>query len=1320
MADLSLPISTPPRMTPSPVPSASSISSTNSNVTRSRVLAAKAAFESGNVNGANADKKESERRKDLLKLEEGRRVSMNREEIMRLGENANAERLQRLSTIDLPAFSYTSPTSPLSPSRHASRRSSLSSSLSFAPPESPLLSKSPVDLTSEPEEILSPSLTSPSLATGSLTSKNLASVAGLPPKSPLRGLREQSPATEPASTSTHTNTNGAGHHRSQTTETIIAPPTGIGIGEREGGGGYKHKKKASVSDLSFPSSGASGGGEKTPTLQPSTPVATAHNLKASRSSKEKERSDTSSIPIPPIPDDPPLLGTGSRTPRTSTSSIGGAAAVRPPKSPKRSLTARSGASASIASKASLEREREREMQMEKDRHDFTPGDEREWMSRVGGLLGLNGLNLSSPPSAEAQRRSVLARSGSVMSKGGGGGGGHGGRAEERERERENEEIRLLAVSAAMTELSMSVGEIQILIFEIQEMRHATSNKEDLDYADITSISPILAPTPHRTPSRKNRPSTGPQAEETNSDVSALPGSIPASPLKPTSSSASYPGMGGEETAGSGKGTVDDALMRLDERLDAVALEFQALEERVSPLLASEGGGEEKEFVRKKRAALLREWENAQKDAETLTEELREDRWLTVFRTVGQQAEEMMGSLEKVVEQCRGVRVRNFKGSKNIFLDRDKQEGGDWKKEVEGFVGLNKNFRLKKKFYTPSCDRVLKILEKGIKERSTRNGEVLRRFADMKARWKALGERMERIERDLDTVEAMAVEACRVKKDKVEGLDMTVKEKEDKKSSTSSHTPSAKSSSLLSAPGTPAGKPGPLSRTVSPFRRLANKLSSSSRSRTPPVPPSPTTVPQRSISRQSETVKIRRPSFGTGAGTGTTNPSPLSTPVRNGTATMRKMPSSGDLAGMRRRPPSSQATHKHSNSVTGVSTSSGNPLISRPRSPVGAGGSVYTPPSLEGKPRWNISTKRDPKAWEYDFQETLSTREKGRPTLPTSFGSRSRTASPAPPSGFNGRTSRAGATTPSLAPPTPGKRAPSPAFSNVSAGGTQIRARPQSPSLIPAPAKNSPGRDMLRSSTPFSSLEDDEPTSLLQRAMSPTPSQFSNSVISSAYRPSSRLSNAAGSKIPQLSFSPPSSSNLARAQTPESSMLARAQRIAQVYQTPANRSLNPVTSDYENVGKTPPVSSRKQLAKAMSTSSAASSTLSHNTSQTSPPASKRSSPPLYASPSLTAPPYEPNRHDPLDVEIAKIVNSQTLRIKVERVDPKLNRNVDVNLTGGLMARYTFGEPGSQPGKPVMVKVVERGKGGLRKVMVRVGGGWMDLELYLLSRQAAFAS
>lgn len=60
---------------------------------------------------------------------------------------------------------------------------------------------------------------------------------------------------------------------------------------------------------------------------------------------------------------------------------------------------------------------------------------------------------------------------------------------------------------------------------------------------------------------------------------------------------------------------------------------------------------EETLLLRKHSAMLSEWESLQKEIQVLREELKEDKWLTVFRTVTDQADGMMSSLEKAVNRC---------------------------------------------------------------------------------------------------------------------------------------------------------------------------------------------------------------------------------------------------------------------------------------------------------------------------------------------------------------------------------------------------------------------------------------------------------------------------------------------------------------------------------------------------------------------------------------------------------------------------------------------------------------------------------------------
>lgn len=115
---------------------------------------------------------------------------------------------------------------------------------------------------------------------------------------------------------------------------------------------------------------------------------------------------------------------------------------------------------------------------------------------------------------------------------------------------------------------------------------------------------------------------------------------------------------GNASSGS-TGVIDQALINLDERLEAVSNSISAVDEALGITPGAEGdkvkppenGTGPDPLLLRKHAALIEEWEAVQNEAETLRDELKEDKWLAVFRTVSEQAEGMMSSLEKGVTQC---------------------------------------------------------------------------------------------------------------------------------------------------------------------------------------------------------------------------------------------------------------------------------------------------------------------------------------------------------------------------------------------------------------------------------------------------------------------------------------------------------------------------------------------------------------------------------------------------------------------------------------------------------------------------------------------
>lgn len=108
-------------------------------------------------------------------------------------------------------------------------------------------------------------------------------------------------------------------------------------------------------------------------------------------------------------------------------------------------------------------------------------------------------------------------------------------------------------------------------------------------------------------------------------------------------------------------------MNLDERLESVEKGMKSVNEALEPLLrnastptlSQSGDPSENAAILRKHATLAAEWETVQDESDVLREELKEDKWLTVFRTVTDQADGMMSSLEKAVNRCQVCMVANL-------------------------------------------------------------------------------------------------------------------------------------------------------------------------------------------------------------------------------------------------------------------------------------------------------------------------------------------------------------------------------------------------------------------------------------------------------------------------------------------------------------------------------------------------------------------------------------------------------------------------------------------------------------------------------------
>ena len=156
--------------------------------------------------------------------------------------------------------------------------------------------------------------------------------------------------------------------------------------------------------------------------------------------------------------------------------------------------------------------------------------------------------------------------------------------------------------------------------------------------------------------------------------------------------------------------------------------FQSRAETVFPSACAE--------LESRREQLEKGWKELEADADDLRRELGEDKWLKVFRNAGRQAQKMCDSVERSINKLHEA------------VDAGPQQmlSASSIKKIES---LQTNFEAKNQHYGPAIERVLEIIKKGIDDRLTVNGEILRLQSELNSRWAGLGKRSAELEALLD-------------------------------------------------------------------------------------------------------------------------------------------------------------------------------------------------------------------------------------------------------------------------------------------------------------------------------------------------------------------------------------------------------------------------------------------------------------------------------------------------------------------------------------------------------------------------------------------
>ncbi|MCJ1309345.1 hypothetical protein MMC25_003004 [Agyrium rufum] len=140
----------------------------------------------------------------------------------------------------------------------------------------------------------------------------------------------------------------------------------------------------------------------------------------------------------------------------------------------------------------------------------------------------------------------------------------------------------------------------------------------------------------------------------------------------------------------------------------------------------------------RRKILENRWKRLDRDAEKLRQELSEDRWVLVFRNAGRQAQKMCESVEKSIGKI-----------------HEAADAGWHQTNPSALVKKVENYEAKKTHYGPAIQRVIAIIDKGMKDRMTSNGEVIKLNSDTQRMWGQL-------ETDIKGVDALIEDLAMIK------------------------------------------------------------------------------------------------------------------------------------------------------------------------------------------------------------------------------------------------------------------------------------------------------------------------------------------------------------------------------------------------------------------------------------------------------------------------------------------------------------------------------------------------------------------------------
>lgn len=238
------------------------------------------------------------------------------------------------------------------------------------------------------------------------------------------------------------------------------------------------------------------------------------------------------------------------------------------------------------------------------------------------------------------------------------------------------------------------------VFEMEEKRHRNSLLESMEPGhgiDIQALETIVEEAPSRNPDApsNNRMSV----------IGGMPGMPPSDQV--------------EQVRGSQE---DSSLLALFAQLQPLEISMEFARPRLSQFLerAKDIFPTGCDDLEKLWESLQTKYKKLEADADSLRQELGEDRWVLMFRKAG----------SKTLKMCESV-------ERSITKLRDELDDGTQHTNPPMLAQRIDNYEAKKQHYKPAIQRVLEIIDRGVQSRSTVNGEILRLQADLQRRWTEL-------------------------------------------------------------------------------------------------------------------------------------------------------------------------------------------------------------------------------------------------------------------------------------------------------------------------------------------------------------------------------------------------------------------------------------------------------------------------------------------------------------------------------------------------------------------------------------------------------